>query len=105
MREGDEGNSAYLMLSGEADVVLQADTPNEAIIATLGRHALVGEVALLADVPRSATVRARDRIEALEIDKGLFLTLIDQDAKLAAAVARTASERLANMLEQSQQAA
>ena len=66
---------------------------------------LVGEVALLADVPRSATVRARDTIEALEIDKGLFLMLIDQDPKLAAAVARTASERLANMLEQSRQAA
>ena len=59
----------------------------------------------MADVPRSATVRARDTIEALEIDKGLFLTLIDQDPKLAAAVARTASERLANMLEQSRQAA
>jgi CRP/FNR family transcriptional regulator, cyclic AMP receptor protein len=58
--QGDEGDAAYLILSGEAVVV--ADAPSgEVPVATVGQNAIIGEIAILCEVPRTATVRAASR--------------------------------------------
>ena len=103
--QGEAGDRAYVILSGEVDILREAGTAREVHITRSGKDELVGEIALLATVPRTATVRAIGRVEALEIDRDVFLTLVQHDPKVAAAVARTVSERLAMMLEQVQKAA
>jgi hypothetical protein len=104
-RQGDTGNSAYVVLSGEVDILLDDGTPNERQVARLGRHQPVGEIALLATVPRTAGARAHSRVEALEIEKEAFLQIIENDPKVASNVARIASERLANTMVGMQQKA
>jgi hypothetical protein len=69
--QGDEGDAAYLILSGEADVI--ADTPSgEVPVATIGQNAVVGEIAILCEVPRTASVRAVSQARDAEDREGAF---------------------------------
>ena len=76
-RQGDAGDAAYIILEGEADVLV--DTPQGAVkVATLGRNEIIGEIAILCDVPRTATVVAHSRLETLRVSKEGFFHLITQ---------------------------
>lgn len=75
--EGDDGDAAYLILEGEVDVLV--DTPQGPLkVATLGKNEIVGEIAILCDVPRTATVVARTRLVTLRISKEGFFQLVTQ---------------------------
>jgi CRP/FNR family transcriptional regulator, cyclic AMP receptor protein len=92
-RQGDEGDAAYLILSGEADVV--AETPaGEMPVATVGQNAVVGEIAILCEVPRTATVRAASRLETLKIEKQHFLRLIREFPDMGVEIMRELGKRL-----------
>ncbi|MEH3144632.1 MAG: cyclic nucleotide-binding domain-containing protein [Methylobacterium frigidaeris] len=91
--QGDAADAAYLMLEGEAAVTL--DGPQGAIrVAVLGANALVGEMGILADQPRSATVTAVGPTTALRIDRRVFLELLSQFPQIAIAVMRELAHRL-----------
>ena len=76
-RQGDACDAAYIILEGEADVLV--DTPQGAVkVATLGRNEIIGEIAILCDVPRTATVVAHSRLETLRVSKEGFFHLITQ---------------------------
>jgi CRP/FNR family transcriptional regulator, cyclic AMP receptor protein len=91
--QGDVGDAAYLILSGEAEVV--ADTPTgEVIVATVGQNAIVGEIAILCEVPRTATVRAASRLETLMIEKEPFLRLIREFPNMGIEIMRELGKRL-----------
>lgn len=92
-REGDRGDSAYIIMEGEAEVLV--DSPaGPVLVAVLGRNAIVGEIAILCDVPRTATVKARQRLVCLRISKELFLRLINEFPQIAVAVVRELGHRL-----------
>lgn len=92
-RQGDAGDAAYLIMSGEAEVV--AETPSgEVPLAKIGQNAVVGEIAILCDVPRTATVRAATRLETLKIEKEHFLRLIREFPDLGINVMRELGNRL-----------
>jgi CRP/FNR family transcriptional regulator, cyclic AMP receptor protein len=91
--QGDEGDAAYLILSGEADVV--ADTPSgEVTVATVGQNAVVGEIAILCEVPRTASVRAASQLETLKIEKEHFLRLIREFPDMGVEIMRELGQRL-----------
>ena len=91
--QGDEGDAAYLILSGEADVV--ADTPSgEVPVATVGQNAIIGEIAILCEVPRTATVRAASRLETLKIEKEHFVRLIREFPDMSVEIMRVLGQRL-----------
>jgi CRP/FNR family transcriptional regulator, cyclic AMP receptor protein len=91
--QGDVGDAAYVILDGSADVLL--DSPKgELKVAQLGRNALVGEMAVLADTPRSATIQAVGELIALRIDKRVFLELLSQFPQMSLAVMREIAQRL-----------
>ena len=76
-REGDHGDAAYIILDGEADILV--DTPEGAIkVASLGKNDIIGEIAILCDVPRTATVVAHDDLRTLRISKDGFFHLVTQ---------------------------
>jgi CRP/FNR family transcriptional regulator, cyclic AMP receptor protein len=59
--QGDYGDAAYIILDGKADILV--DSPKGAIkVATLGKN-IIGEIAILCDVPRTATVVAHGDLE------------------------------------------
>jgi len=84
LREGEPGDRAYLIDSGEVVV-----THGEREVARLGPGALVGEIALLHSVPRTATVVAASDVRALALDRSEFLV-----AATGAPDARAAGETL-----------
>src|SRR5260370_179643 len=61
--QGDTGDAAYIVIEGEAEVLVNGPV-GRIQVAVLGRNAIVGEIALLSDVPRTppitAALRGRD---------------------------------------------
>jgi CRP-like cAMP-binding protein len=92
-RQGDMGDAAYIVMEGEVEVLVEAPG-GPVTVAVLGRDAVVGEIAILCDVPRTATVRARQRLVCLRIAKELFLRLINEFPQMAVAVMRELALRL-----------
>lgn len=91
--QGDPADAAYVILEGRAHVLL--DTPGGEIqVAELGRNALVGEMGILGENPRSATIIAAEPTTALRIDKRIFLELLAQFPQMSLAVMRELTNRL-----------
>lgn len=91
--QGDAADAAYVILDGKAEVVLESkDGPIK--VAELGRNALVGEMGILSDTPRSATIVATEASSALRIDKRVFLDLLTQFPQMSIAVMRELANRL-----------
>jgi hypothetical protein len=74
-RQGQTGECAYFIRSGEVEVVREADGQS-AVIARLGPGQYFGEAALLQNAPRNATVRAVTDVELAVLGKENFLNLI-----------------------------
>jgi NADH:ubiquinone reductase (H+-translocating) len=69
--EGDLGDKVYVIEKGECDVIKEEGGVDKTV-ATLKAGNYFGEMALLSDVTRNATVRARTALEVLLIPKGDF---------------------------------
>jgi CRP/FNR family cyclic AMP-dependent transcriptional regulator len=92
--EGDEGNEAFILITGEAEVKIT--TPSGvATVARLKRNDIVGEMAILRDRPRTATVTAASDVTTLRIGKQDFLNLMREFPEVAVAVMRSLADRLA----------
>ena len=92
-RQGDAADCAYILISGDAEVLV--DTPQgQACVATLGRNDIVGEIAILIDVPRTATVRAKTDLTTLRISKDLFFRLVTEFPQMAIEIMRELAQRL-----------
>jgi len=91
--QGDTGDAAYIVIEGEAEVLVNGPV-GRIQVAVLGRNAIVGEIAILCDVPRTATIRARQRLVCLRISKELFLRLINEFPQIAVAVVRELAHRI-----------
>jgi CRP-like cAMP-binding protein len=70
--QGDEAQSMYLVRAGEVQVRAAAETGEEVVLAVLGSGTVVGELALIAGGPRSATVEAIEDCEVFRIERGDF---------------------------------
>jgi CRP/FNR family transcriptional regulator, cyclic AMP receptor protein len=92
-QQGDAADAAYLIIEGEADILVDTST-GSVTIATLRANDIVGEMAILCDVPRTATVRAKTRLVALRIAKEPFLRMVREFPKMAVSIMRELAHRL-----------
>jgi CRP-like cAMP-binding protein len=91
--QGDPGDAAFVILSGRADVLV--DSPQGQIkVAELEENAIVGEIAILCDVARTATVKAATQVEALRISKDNFFKLLVDFPEMTIEVVRVLADRL-----------
>lgn len=93
-RQGDPGDAAYVILEGRADILAEAEA-GQIRIAVLEDNAIVGEIAILCDVSRTATVRAAGPLEALRIRKDDFLKLLADYPDMMFEILRSLAQRLA----------
>jgi CRP-like cAMP-binding protein len=92
-KQGDPGDAAYIIIDGEAAV--EVDSPKGPLqVATLGRNDFVGEIAILCDVPRTATVTAQTNLVTLRISKDLFFRLVTEFPQMAVEIMRELAHRL-----------
>ena len=92
-RQGDPGDAAYIVMGGTASVLV--DTPAGQIkVAEIGKNDFVGEIAILCDVPRTATVQAVSELVTLRIAKELFFRLVTEFPQMAVEIMRVLAQRL-----------
>lgn len=89
MREGDFGDSFYAISSGQVDIV-----KDERLVTTIGRGSYFGEVALLMEVPRTATVIARTPVRAFRLDREGFDRLVGDAFRRGTLISHTVTEEL-----------
>ena len=91
--QGEEGDSAFVVIEGEADVII--DTGEAKItVATIGAKQIFGEMAVLADVPRTAAIVAKGDLSVLRIERDPFLKLLREFPDVALRVMRFLALRL-----------
>ena len=91
--QGDPGDAMYVILGGVADVVI--DSPAGPItVAQLRRNNFVGDMAILGDVPRNATIKAAEPLTTLKISKDMFYRLVTEFPTMAIAMMRELAHRL-----------
>jgi predicted acylesterase/phospholipase RssA/CRP-like cAMP-binding protein len=96
LRQGDRGDGLFLVVSGRLRVSLAAGGA-ERVLQDLGRGAIVGEMALLSDRPRSATVRAVRDSDLLLLRAFSFKSLAERNPGLLAEMARLLVDRLVSV--------
>ena len=94
VRVGEPSDSVYLILEGNADI-LGSTAQGEFVIGTVGSNALIGEMGVLMNGPRTVTVRAQGEVRALKISASMFVRLVSENPEVALDVMRVLSERLA----------
>ena len=92
-RQGDPADAAYLIIEGEVEIVLEGPA-GPLTVATLGKNEIVAEMAILCDVPRGATVRAKGRVVALRISKDPFMRMVREFPTMAVSIMRELAHRL-----------
>jgi MFS family permease len=93
VRQGEVGDRLYIVKDGEAEVVAQGEDGSETEVATLSKNDYFGEIALLRDVPRTATVRTRGPMELYSLEREDFQKLLERSEKLKSAMTGTSDAR------------
>lgn len=91
--QGDKSDAAYVIIEGTARIELDA-AGGRLVLARIGRNAIVGEMGVICDKPRSATVVAEGDVVALRIAKDVFFDMLKEFPKIAIAVMRDLADRL-----------
>ena len=91
--QGDMPDAAYIIIEGSADVMLDTQR-GRVTVATIGRNELVGEIGIICDVPRTATVLAKSRLVTLKVNKDLLLRMITDFPAMAIEIMRVLAHRL-----------
>jgi NTE family protein len=92
-RQGEPGDSLYVVLTGRLEIVIE-NGPESKVIRILGRGDSVGELALLTESPRSASVRARRDSELLHVTREHFARLLEERPEFAAGLTRVLGRQL-----------
>jgi CRP-like cAMP-binding protein len=90
IHEGETGREAMIILAGKATVRRGGRKLTE-----VSTGSVVGEMSLLTDLPRSATVRADTFVSALVMNAKQFSRLIDEHPRVGVKILRTVARRLA----------
>ena len=88
-REGETGSEFYLIMEGEAEVTRHGES-----VTTLGSGDFFGEVALIDDVPRIATVTATTPLRCFVLTRGRFLHVLDDLPEVERKVLRALARRV-----------
>ncbi|MEW6738321.1 MAG: cyclic nucleotide-binding domain-containing protein [Nitrospirota bacterium] len=93
IKEGETGREMFIIKSGSVDV-LKGEEDNQIHLATLERGDFFGEMAILENEPRSATVIAREETHLLVLNTGNFMLKIRKDPTFAFNIMQKMSSRI-----------
>ena len=84
----------FLISRGTADVTIPIRDGRRSRLATFQQGTVFGEMALLGEWPRTATVRALDTVECLGIDRWVFLSQLERQPKVTIRMLQILAQRL-----------
>ena len=91
-REGESGDKMYVLLEGTAEIMV-----GDLVVEAAGPGALLGEMALIDNSPRTACVVAKTPCRLAEVDRRRFHFLVQQTPHFATHVMKTLADRLRHM--------
>ena len=94
VEEGHTGNGLYVINSGKVEVVKALGTEQEQIVNNLGPGDVFGEMALLGEWPRTASVRALEKVECLGIDRWVYLAQLERQPQVGIRLLHILAQKL-----------
>ncbi|MCF4167086.1 EAL domain-containing protein [Zavarzinia compransoris] len=101
MAQGEAGHCAYLIESGRIEILLTAPTGERQFIGTRGPGTLIGEMAIIDEGTRSATIRAIEDCALLEISRADFARRLDGADPILQMAMRTILARFRDLMQRS----
>jgi CRP-like cAMP-binding protein len=92
-KQGERGDAAFIVLEGTADVLINAAN-GPLRVASLSENEIIGEIAILCDIPRTATVQAATELTTLRITADLFFRMLMDFPEMGVEVMRVLAHRL-----------
>ena len=93
-KEGDTGDKMYVIIEGHTAVIKGVSTNDSSVIAFLGPGDCFGELALIDDSPRSATLKAVEPVNCIYINKNEFMDLLFANKSLLLGMFKILTSRL-----------
>lgn len=97
VREGEKGDAFFIIARGSAKVRKKSEG-RDVEIGSLGPFTFFGELALLYDIPRTATVRAEEDGQAYVLTRASFERILLATPGIAASIRQTAARRMSGLL-------
>ena len=94
IKEGDRDSQMFIIVTGRVEVIKGRGQRHERLLAAFGPYDYFGEMALIDDLVRSATVRASEDTEVLSIGKLAFQKAIERNPTIALELLRVLSQRV-----------
>ena len=94
IEEGETGNGLYIIISGNVEILKGLGTDNTVVLGQRMSGEVFGEMALLGEWPRTASVRSLDQVECLGIDRWVFLTLLERQPQIGINMLQILAQRL-----------
>ena len=94
MHAGEETDALYVILAGRVKVLITDDEGHEVILSMLGPNEYFGEMGLLDDQPRSASVETVEPCQMLRMSKAGFISLLQNNFEMAMLIIRNLVKRL-----------
>ena len=94
LRAGEETEALYIILSGRVKILIPDEQGREVILAVMGPSEFFGEMGLLDDQPRSASVETLEPCEMLRFSKSGFMACLKDNFDLAMIILRNLVKRL-----------
>ena len=91
-RQGEMGDRFYIVAEGEVEIISDGE-----VVAVTGPGGYFGEIALLRDVPRTATVRAKGDVELLALEREEFIGAVTGHAASVEAADAVVATRLSSL--------
>ena len=94
VEEGETGNGLYIIISGDVEILKGPLADHPVVLGRRSSGEVFGEMALLGEWPRTASVRALEQVECLGIDRWVFLTLLDRQPQIGINMLQILAQRL-----------
>ena len=103
--QGEPGSTCHIIVQGRVRVFVVGEDGRELAVRILGSGEIVGEMALLEDLPRSASVEALEKTQTLELHRDALLHCLRKSPALALSLLRDLSARLRRATEEAEKLA
>lgn len=97
--QGERGEGLFIIVSGKAEAVRERPDGDKVVVSTFGPTGFFGELALLNEGTRTASVLAREDSECMVLARWDFISILKEDADMGVTVAQELAKRFRRTLD------
>ena len=99
VKQGESGQGIFIIISGQAEAIRESANGDKVSVNSFDATDFFGELTLLSEGPRTASVIARSDLECLVLARWDFIPLLKEDADMGVSVAQELAIRFRNTLD------